>query len=81
MAGTGGEMSQTGWFEEYRCGCVSPMVTAKRDLPGYCPRHGDNRRELFREWRLRRGRGVGLAIKAGPAPAAAPVGKEGKSNV
>lgn len=23
-----------GWFEEYRCGCISDTVRRKRDLPG-----------------------------------------------
>lgn len=35
------------WFEEYRCGCVSPVVCKKRLLPGYCPRHGENRRYVY----------------------------------
>lgn len=33
------------YYEEYRCGCVSPAGT-KRDLPGYCPTHGDDRRAI-----------------------------------
>lgn len=36
-----------GWWEDYRCGCVSPTSKAKRDLPGYCPKHGDCRREVW----------------------------------
>lgn len=36
-----------GWFEEYRCGCVSETVRVKKDLPGYCGKHGDNRRGVF----------------------------------
>jgi hypothetical protein len=36
------------WFEEYSCGCVSPVVDLKRDLTGYCPRHGNSRRGLFK---------------------------------
>lgn len=39
----------TGWFEEYACGCVSPTVPTRKELPGYCPRHGESRRGLFRE--------------------------------
>lgn len=31
------------YFEEYKCGCVSKLM-AKRDLPGYCPKHGDDKR-------------------------------------
>jgi len=37
-------MKRTGWFEEYKCGCHSPEERVKRDLPGYCPKHGDDRR-------------------------------------
>ncbi|MDF3052609.1 MAG: hypothetical protein K0S19_714 [Geminicoccaceae bacterium] len=37
-----------GWFEEYGCGCVSEVVSRKADLPGYCGRHGDDRRGVFR---------------------------------
>lgn len=38
-----------GWFEEYHCGCVSPTVATRKNLPGYCPTHGDDRRGVFRE--------------------------------
>lgn len=42
-------MSQkTGWFEEYRCGCISETVDRKKDLLGYCEKHGDNRVGVFR---------------------------------
>lgn len=37
------------WWEEYRCGCVSPSVRTKRELVGYCPRHGDDRRHVHRD--------------------------------
>lgn len=30
------------WLEEYRCGCTN-VVERKADLPGYCPKHGENR--------------------------------------
>ena len=33
-----------GWWEEYRCGCVSEPVKLKRELLGYCPTHGDDSR-------------------------------------
>jgi hypothetical protein len=35
------------WGEEYRCGCLSPLGP-KRDLPGYCPTHGTDRRNVHR---------------------------------
>ena len=35
------------YFEEYKCGCVSPCFP-KAELPNYCPTHGDSRRRLFR---------------------------------
>jgi len=35
------------YFEVYRkCGCVSP-VSAKKYLLGYCPKHGNDRAELY----------------------------------
>lgn len=36
------------WFEEYACGCVSPTVRLKRELVGYCPKHGADRRGVFK---------------------------------
>lgn len=33
-----------GWTEEYKCGCISGEVVLKRDLPGYCKYHGNDRR-------------------------------------
>jgi hypothetical protein len=39
---------KSGWFEEYRCGCVSGNVVRRRDLLGYCPTHGEDRRGVFR---------------------------------
>lgn len=38
------ESRPRGWKEAYRCGCVSPVATRKRDLPGYCGKHGDDRK-------------------------------------
>jgi hypothetical protein len=38
--------SRVGWYEEYRCGCVSETVRRKRDLLGYCPKHGEDRRAV-----------------------------------
>ena len=35
--------AKPGWFEEYRCGC-SFMSRTKKELPGYCAKHGDSRR-------------------------------------
>jgi hypothetical protein len=37
-----------GWFEDYYCGCVSAVVLHRRDLVGYCGRHGSSRRQVFR---------------------------------
>jgi hypothetical protein len=37
-----------GWFEEYKCGCVSPVVKFKRELVGYCPKHGANTKHVHR---------------------------------
>lgn len=34
------------WFEEYKCGCVSPEVSLKKDLIGYCTKHGENCRHI-----------------------------------
>jgi len=49
---TGGIQSEKskGWFEEYRCGCVSEIVRRKKDLLGYCEHHGDKRRGVFRKF-------------------------------
>jgi hypothetical protein len=33
-----------GWWEEYRCGCISETAKRKRDLLGYCPQHGADSR-------------------------------------
>ena len=38
-----------GWWEEYRCGCVSETAVRKKDLVGYCGKHGENRRQVFPE--------------------------------
>ncbi len=32
------------WFEEYRTCSCSFVADLRRDLPGYCPRHGHNKR-------------------------------------
>jgi hypothetical protein len=37
------------WFEEYSCGCVSKFVNRKKDLLGYCPTHGNDRRAVYPE--------------------------------
>ena len=37
------------WFEEYEgCGCVSRTFRRKIELWGYCPKHGGNRRALYK---------------------------------
>ena len=39
----------TTYFESYRkCGCVSDEERRKKDLPGYCPRHGNDRADTHR---------------------------------
>lgn len=38
-----------GWCEEYVCGCQSPIVHTKRELPGYCPKHGDDWRNRYQD--------------------------------
>lgn len=40
---------KVGYFEEYRCGCTSETEKRRRDLPGYCGKHGDSRRAVFWE--------------------------------
>ncbi len=32
------------WLEHYRCGCTN-VTKLKKDLPGYCPTHGEDRLE------------------------------------
>lgn len=41
-------MSAFVWWEEYRCGCVSPVTPRKRDLLGYCSKHGESKRSVWR---------------------------------
>lgn len=36
------------WWEEYACGCVSPKATSEKRLLGYCPKHGADRRSLYK---------------------------------
>jgi hypothetical protein len=38
------------WWEEYSCGCVSKKVSSKKDLLGYCPIHGNDRRALYKDF-------------------------------
>jgi len=35
------------WIEEYKCGC-STESPRKRDLLGYCSKHGDSRKRLHK---------------------------------
>lgn len=42
-------MKCVGWWEEYKCGCVSETVKHKKDLLGYCKFHGDDRRRIYPE--------------------------------
>lgn len=39
-----------GWWEEYRCGCVSETERYKKDLLGYCSKHGENRRYAYKDF-------------------------------
>lgn len=41
--------STGGWWEEYKCGCVSKTVRTKKELRGYCPKHGADRRHIYPE--------------------------------
>jgi hypothetical protein len=36
-----------GYFEDYRCGCVSETARYKKDLLGYCSIHGEGRRQIW----------------------------------
>lgn len=36
------------YYEEYRCGCLSPVVDRKKRLVGYCPQHGEDARHVHR---------------------------------
>ena len=36
------------WFEAYSCGCVSAYERRKKDLLGYCGKHGDERNGIWR---------------------------------
>ena len=64
-----------GWWEDYRCGCVSPTSKVKRDLPGYCPKHGDCRRQVWPQMPEVKpnaelsGAGRGAATEPGRSPA------------
>lgn len=48
-----GRPVQVGWYEEYRCGCVSATERRRKDLVGYCPKHGDSRRHVHRDIEFR----------------------------
>jgi hypothetical protein len=45
----GGRGGRRGWWEDYACGCVSETVARKKDLVGYCPVHGEDRRRAWPE--------------------------------
>jgi hypothetical protein len=36
-----------GYFEEYKCGCVSETVKNRKDLLGYCGKHGEDKRKIY----------------------------------
>jgi hypothetical protein len=35
------------YFEEYKCGCLSEVVKRRKDLMGYCEKHGSDRRTVW----------------------------------
>lgn len=39
-------LGSTKFFEEYACGCVSEYVDDPKDMPGYCGKHGSDRRHV-----------------------------------
>ena len=40
-------MKNWGWFEEYKCGCCSSAVKTKKELLGYCEKHGSDRIRIY----------------------------------
>jgi len=40
-------MKITGYFEHYKCGCVSKTVKYKKDLLGYCGVHGADLKMIY----------------------------------
>ena len=38
---------RVGWFEHYKCGCVSKTSKFKKDLLGYCGKHGHDPMEVL----------------------------------
>ncbi len=47
-----GGVGRIGWWEEYKCGCVSGTTKFKKDLLGYCDQHGDNTRHVHPEYEV-----------------------------
>lgn len=46
--GRDGEMKKWMWLEEYRhCGCTF-LARVRRELLGYCEKHGNDRRRVHR---------------------------------
>lgn len=39
--------TKKGWFEHYECGCISAVFPFKKDLLGYCGRHGHSRKAIY----------------------------------
>ena len=35
------------WLEEYGCGCTN-VQRYKYELPGYCPKHGDDKIQIYK---------------------------------
>jgi len=42
-----GARERSTWTEEYKCGCDSKPVTARKKLVGYCPTHGESRVAIY----------------------------------
>ena len=42
-----------GWWEEYSCGCTSDTVKRKRDLLGYCGKHGGDRKNIYPDIKIK----------------------------
>lgn len=59
-------MAQAGYFEEYRCGCVSEFEARKKDLCGYCPTHGEDRRHVHHVPRTKASRVLSAAERGIP---------------
>lgn len=41
-----------GWIEEYRCGCVSAVVKDRKQLLGYCNKHGESSKRVYADIKM-----------------------------